>query len=85
MDKVFMLLQGLKPEFEGNCSQLDNRENSLSFDVQLLSEQSRLQEMKGGGDSSAYSVTNQEGSSSTSSHQVLPPNSNSGGLRLILY
>ena len=43
---------------------------------QLLSEECKLQEMKGGGDSSAYSVTNHGGSSSKSTHQVAPPNSN---------
>ena len=42
-------MQGLRPEFEGISSQLQNREDSLSCDEvasQLLSEESHLQEME---------------------------------------
>ena len=79
MDRVYKLLQGLKPEFEGIHSQLHIRENTLSFhDVvsRLLSEESRPQEMKGGSGGSTHSVASEGGSSSKSSHQVAPPNSN---------
>ena len=32
MDRVYKLLQGVRTEFEGICSQLYNREHPLSFD-----------------------------------------------------
>ena len=73
--RVYELLQGLRPEFEGISSQLHNRENSLTCDdvaSQLLSEESHLQEMNGGGDSSAYAVTNLGGSRS---NENAPPRS----------
>ena len=43
MDRVYKLLQGLRPKFEGIRSQLYNRENPLTFDdavSQLMSEES---------------------------------------------
>ena len=51
MGRVYKLLHGLRHEFEGIRSQLFNRETSLTFDdavSQLLNEESRLQDMKGG-------------------------------------
>ena len=60
MDRVYKLLQGLQPEFEGFRSQLFDREHSLLFDnavSQLLSDESQLQDMKGGGERSACIVT----------------------------
>ena len=60
MDRVYKLFQGLKLEFEGIRSQLYNRETSLTFDdavSQLLNEESQLQDMRGGAETSAYSIT----------------------------
>ena len=50
----------LRPEFEGIRSQLYNRENPLTLDdtvSQLMTEESPLQEMKGGDESSACAVS----------------------------
>ena len=50
-DRLYKVLQGLKPKFEVIKIQLYNRENPLIFDeavAQLLGEESRLLEMKGG-------------------------------------
>ena len=60
MDRIYKLLQRLRPEFEGIRSQLYNRETSLTFNdpvSQLLNEENRLQDMKGGEESSACAVT----------------------------
>ena len=60
MDKVHRILQGLRPKFENLKSQLCNWENPLCFEdvvSQLISEESRLQDMKGSNESSAYVVT----------------------------
>ena len=60
MDRVYKLLQGLRPEFEGIRGQLYNRENPLTFDnavSQLMTEESCLQEMKGGEESLACAVS----------------------------
>ena len=59
-DRVYCLLTGLRPEFENIRSQLCHREDPLSFEdsiSQLLNEESRLQEMKGSSEGSAYAVT----------------------------
>ena len=59
-DRVYRLLTGLRPEFENIRSQSCHRESPLSFEdaiSQLIGEESRLQEMKGGSESSAYAVT----------------------------
>ena len=75
MDRVYKLLQGLRPEFEGIRSQLYHRENPLTFDdvvSQLMSEESRLQEMKGGEEGSAYAVSQPSTTTSTQPHQYTP-------------
>ena len=75
MDRVYKLLQGLRPDFEGIKSQLCSRENSVTFGdtvSQLFSEESLLQEMKGGEDSSACAVTQPRASAATQSGQPTP-------------
>ena len=79
MNRVYKILPGLRPEFEGIRSQLHNLENTLNFDnavSQLLSEESQLQEIKGGGERAACAVTSQGGNSSGSSQQMAPPSFN---------
>ena len=44
MDRVYHLLQGLRPEFEGIRSLLQGLDDAVS---QLINEESRLQEQKG--------------------------------------
>ena len=59
-DRVYRLLMGLTPEFMNIRSQSCHRESPLSFEdaiSQLIGEESRLQEMKGSSESSAYVVT----------------------------
>ena len=75
MERVYKLLQGLRPKSEGIRSELYNRENSLNFDdavSQLLSEASRVREMKGGEESSAYEVTQPRAPTDTQSSQPTP-------------
>ena len=81
-DRVYKLLQGLRPEFEGIRGQMYNRENPLTFDeavAQLLGEESRLLEMKGG-ETTAYTVT-QPGNSATTQHGTNLPNNKKGPMR----
>ena len=69
----------MRPEFEGIKGQLYNRENPLTFDeavAQLLGEESRLLEMKGG-ETTAYTVT-QPGNSATTQHGTNLPNTKKG-------
>ena len=59
-DRVYCLLRGLRQKFENIRSQLCHRENPLSFEdaiSQLISKESRLQEMKGSSEGSANAVT----------------------------
>ena len=82
VDRVYKLLQGLRPEFEGIRGQLYNRENPLTFDeavAQLLDEESRLLEMKGG-ETTAYIVT-QPGNLATTQHGTNLPNTKKGQMR----
>ena len=75
MDRVYEFLQGLRPKFEGIKSQLYIRETSLPFDdavCQLLNEESRLQDMKGGVKSSACSVTQSKPLAVNQPKQPLP-------------
>ena len=75
MDRVYRLLQGLRPEFENIRSLLCNRENPISFDdddSQLIGEESRLQEIKRNGESSTYAVTTPGGTSSCQHGQINP-------------
>ena len=84
MDRVYKLLQGLRPEFEGIGSQLYKKENPLTFDevsAQLLGEESRLLEMKGGGETTAYTVTQSGNSVSTQHGTNLPNNTKTGQVR----
>ena len=78
MDRVYKLLQGLRPKFERR-SQLYNRGNPLTFDdavSQLMTEESRLQEMRGE-ESSACAVSQPRATTTT---QPTPqPNANRRG------
>ena len=59
-DRTYHFLQGLRPEFEGIRSQLYNREVELPFEDTIsaaLREESRMLELKGITESSAYSVS----------------------------
>ena len=72
MDRVYQLLQDLRPEFESLSSQLCNRDNPISFDdtvSQLIGEDSRLQDMKGSGEGDAYVTMNPEGTASSQQGQ----------------
>ena len=75
MDRVYRLLQGLRPEFENLRSLLCNRENPITFDdaaSQLIEEESRLQEMKRSSESSAYAVTTPGGIPPSQHGQIYP-------------
>ena len=74
MDRVYPLLQGLKPEFEGIQSLIFRRKSSLRFDdvvSQLINEESRLQEQNGTSEGSIFAITDQKDTRSTQNGQVV--------------